>query len=84
MNEKLVSISPSGDEYSLPAESDYKSEFDRISLFCRRKADERNCVDLKKVIEAIKILPTHNNMIFPGSGVGGYCLPKDGGLGAWV
>jgi len=44
---------------------------------------ERNGVDLTKVIEAIKIRPTHSNMIFPGPGIGGYCLPKDGGLGVW-
>ena len=44
---------------------------------------ERNGVDLIKVIEAIKIRPTHSNMIFPGPGIGGYCLPKDGGLGVW-
>ena len=45
---------------------------------------ERNGVDLKKVIEAIKVRPTHSNMIFPGPGIGGYCLPKDGGLGVWA
>ncbi len=45
---------------------------------------ERNGVDLIKVIEAIKVRPTHSNMIFPGPGIGGYCLPKDGGLGAWA
>jgi len=45
---------------------------------------ERNGVDLIKVIKAIKVRPTHSNMIFPGPGVGGYCLPKDGGLGVWA
>ncbi len=45
---------------------------------------ERNGVDLVKVINAIKMRPTHSNMIFPGPGIGGYCLPKDGGLGYWA
>ena len=45
---------------------------------------ERNGVDLTKVIQAIKVRPTHSNMIFPGPGIGGYCLPKDGGLGVWA
>jgi nucleotide sugar dehydrogenase len=45
---------------------------------------ERNGVDLIKVVNAIKMRPTHSNMIFPGPGVGGYCLPKDGGLGYWA
>ncbi len=52
---------------------------DEWSLFA-----ERNGVDLIKVIDAIKMRPTHNNMIFPGPGIGGYCLPKDGGLGMWA
>ncbi len=52
---------------------------DEWSLFA-----ERNGVDLKKVIEAIKVRPTHSNMLFPGPGIGGYCLPKDGGLGIWA
>jgi UDP-N-acetyl-D-glucosamine dehydrogenase len=45
---------------------------------------ERNGIDLIKVIKAIKMRPTHSNIIFPGPGVGGYCLPKDGGLGYWA
>jgi nucleotide sugar dehydrogenase len=45
---------------------------------------ERNGVDLTKVIKAIRVRPTHSNMIFPGPGIGGYCLPKDGGLGYWA
>ena len=44
---------------------------------------ERNGVDLIKVINAIRMRPTHDNIIFPGPGIGGYCLPKDGGLGYW-
>jgi len=45
---------------------------------------ERNGIDLIKVINAIKVRPTHSNIIFPGPGIGGYCLPKDGGLGIWA
>ncbi len=45
---------------------------------------ERNGVDLIKVIQAIRVRPTHSNIIFPGPGIGGYCLPKDGGLGYWA
>jgi nucleotide sugar dehydrogenase len=45
---------------------------------------ERNGVDLIKVINAIRMRPTHSNMIFPGPGIGGYCLPKDAGLGYWA
>jgi len=45
---------------------------------------ERNGVDLTKVVKAIKTRPTHSNIIFPGPGIGGYCLPKDGGLGYWA
>jgi UDP-N-acetyl-D-glucosamine dehydrogenase len=45
---------------------------------------ETNGVDLIKVLNAIKQRPTHSNIIFPGPGIGGYCLPKDGGLGLWA
>jgi len=45
---------------------------------------ETNGVDIVKVINAIKVRPTHSNIMFPGPGIGGYCLPKDGGLGLWA
>ena len=37
---------------------------------------ETNGVDLIKVTKAIKVRPTHSNIIFPGPGIGGYCLQK--------
>lgn len=52
---------------------------DEWSLFA-----ERNGVDIVKVINAVKMRPTHSNLMFPGPGIGGYCLPKDGGLGIWA
>jgi UDP-N-acetyl-D-glucosamine dehydrogenase len=52
---------------------------DEWSLFA-----ETNGVDLVKVLDAIRQRPTHSNIIFPGPGIGGYCLPKDGGLGLWA
>ena len=52
---------------------------DEWSLFA-----ERNGIDLTKVIAAIKMRPTHSNLLFPGPGIGGYCLPKDGALGMWA
>lgn len=45
---------------------------------------EKVGVDLQKVVNAITRRPTHRNMIFSGPGVGGYCLPKDGGFGVWA
>ncbi len=45
---------------------------------------ERNGIDIVKVLQAIKVRPTHSNIILPGIGIGGYCLPKDGALGVWA
>jgi nucleotide sugar dehydrogenase len=74
---------PLESETSKIVENSYRATIlaflDEWSNFC-----EKNGVDLIKVIKAIKVRPTHNNMIFPGPGIGGYCLPKDGGLGVWA
>lgn len=34
-------------------------------------------IDLYEIINAIRLRPTHSNMMQPGFGVGGYCLTKD-------
>jgi nucleotide sugar dehydrogenase len=44
---------------------------------------QRAEVDLFEVIEAIRMRPTHRNIMLPGFGVGGYCLPKDSLLADW-
>ena len=41
-------------------------------------------VNLYEVVNAIKMRPTHNNMMFPGIGVGGYCLTKDLLIASWA
>ncbi len=34
-------------------------------------------IDLFPVLDAIRVRPTHSNIMYPGFGVGGYCLTKD-------
>lgn len=40
-------------------------------------------INLYEVIDAIRLRPTHSNMMYPGIGVGGYCLTKDALLASW-
>jgi nucleotide sugar dehydrogenase len=48
-----------------------------------RMAEEAG-VDLYEVVHAIRQRPTHRNLMFPGIGVGGYCLTKDPLLASWA
>jgi UDP-N-acetyl-D-glucosamine dehydrogenase len=41
-------------------------------------------VNLYEVVQAIRMRPTHRNMMLPGIGVGGYCLTKDPLLASWA
>ncbi|MFH1282271.1 MAG: nucleotide sugar dehydrogenase [bacterium] len=41
-------------------------------------------VNLFEVIEGIKKRSTHNNIMLPGFGVGGYCLTKDSLIADWA
>ncbi len=40
-------------------------------------------VNIYEVVEAIRMRPTHKNLMLPGIGVGGYCLTKDPLLASW-
>ena len=44
---------------------------------------ESSGVNLYEVVDAIKLRPTHSNMMYPGIGVGGYCLTKDPLMASW-
>ena len=40
-------------------------------------------VNFYQIIDAIRMRPTHKNIMYPGIGVGGYCLTKDPLLASW-
>jgi UDP-N-acetyl-D-glucosamine dehydrogenase len=48
-----------------------------------RFAEEAD-VNLYEVVQAIRMRPTHKNIMLPGIGVGGYCLTKDPLLASWA
>ncbi len=41
-------------------------------------------VNLYEIVQAIRMRPTHKNMMLPGLGVGGYCLTKDPLMASWA
>jgi len=45
---------------------------------------EQAGVNLYEVVKAIRMRPTHKNIMLPGIGVGGYCLTKDPLLASWA
>lgn len=47
------------------------------------KFSENAGINLFEIIETIRIRPTHQNIMYPGFGVGGYCLTKDPLLASW-
>ena len=47
-----------------------------------RYAEEAG-VDLYAIVDAIRVRKTHANLMYPGIGVGGYCLTKDPLLASW-
>ena len=63
-------------------ENSYRSMNIAFIVEWSRFAEESE-VNLYEVVEAIKMRPTHSNMMFPGIGVGGYCLTKDPLMASW-
>ena len=63
-------------------ENSYRSMNIAFMVEWSRFAEESG-VNLYEVIESIKMRSTHSNMMFPGLGVGGYCLTKDPLMASW-
>ncbi len=63
-------------------ENSYRAINIAFSTEWSRFAEESE-VNLYEVIDAIRMRPTHSNLMYPGIGVGGYCLTKDPLLASW-
>ena len=69
-------------EISKVLENSYRAMNISFIVEWTRFAEEAG-VDIYEVIEAIRMRPTHKNIMLPGIGVGGYCLTKDPLLASW-
>lgn len=63
-------------------ENSYRAMNIAFTVEWSRFAEETG-VNLYEVVRAIRMRPTHKNLMLPGIGVGGYCLTKDPLLASW-
>lgn len=63
-------------------ENSYRAMNIAFAVEWSRFAEEAG-VDLYAMVNAIRIRKTHSNLMYPGIGVGGYCLTKDPLLASW-
>jgi len=64
-------------------ENSYRAMNIAFAVEWSRFAEEAG-VNLYEVVNAIRLRPTHANLMYPGIGVGGYCLTKDALLASWA
>lgn len=64
-------------------ENSYRAMNIAFAIEWSRFAEEAG-VDLYKMVDAIRVRKTHANLMYPGIGVGGYCLTKDPLLASWA
>ncbi len=69
-------------EISKVLENSYRAMNIAFIVEWSRFAEEAG-VDLYSIVDAIKDRDTHKNIMYPGIGVGGYCLTKDPLLASW-
>jgi len=64
-------------------ENSYRAMNIAFAVEWSRFAEEAG-VDLYAIVDAIRARSTHANLMYPGIGVGGYCLTKDPLLASWA
>lgn len=64
-------------------ENSYRAMNIAFAVEWSRYAEEAG-VNLYEIVNAIRMRPTHSNLMYPGIGVGGYCLTKDPLLASWA
>ena len=70
-------------EMSKVLENSYRAMNIAFAVEWSRFAEEAG-VDLYSMVDAIRVRSTHANLMYPGVGVGGYCLTKDPLLASWA
>jgi UDP-N-acetyl-D-glucosamine dehydrogenase len=63
-------------------ENSYRATNIAFAVEWSRFAEEAG-VDMYEIVNAIRVRNTHSNLMYPGIGVGGYCLTKDPLLASW-
>jgi len=64
-------------------ENSYRAMNIAFAVEWSRFAEEAG-VNLYAIVNSIRVRPTHANLMYPGIGVGGYCLTKDPLLASWA
>ena len=75
-------VNTNATELSKVLENSYRAMNIAFAVEWSRFAEESG-VNLYEVVNAIRMRPTHSNLMYPGIGVGGYCLTKDPLLASW-
>lgn len=78
---KLVNTNAT--EMAKVLENSYRAANIAFAVEWSRYAEEAG-VNLYEIVNAIRLRPTHSNLMYPGIGVGGYCLTKDPLLASWA
>jgi nucleotide sugar dehydrogenase len=76
-------VNTNATEMAKVLENSYRATNIAFAVEWSRYAEEAG-VNLYEIVNAIRMRPTHSNLMYPGIGVGGYCLTKDPLLASWA